>query len=761
MSTKGVPNELIGDVWPSASPGSDPVLYGHSVLEPLGTFEVRSLQTFTLEYTAGRFGIDDSGGIKVVFRFSVDWGVFQTSDPSQPNYVTARTSSGIPVDVRFSKDSHPRPWFQALWIRVSGGFLREGDQIEIVFGDKSGGSPGLVLQTFVESALEFRVLVDACATGHFVPIPNAPAITIVPGPVHVWKALLPTLRRPGEAFSLGLKAEDLWGNPTDQANCELHLTPSLGLDGLPESLAYGPGTFAHQIEGLVARETGVLRIQVSDGEGNLLVESSPLVIRDEPEGRYWADMHGQSGESVGINTAREYFEFARNRAFLDAASHQANDFQVNNAFWQHLNELTAEFHEDHRFVTFPGYEWSGNTGVGGDRNVYFRTEGQQIHRSSHALLPDRSDLDTDANDAGQLFTTLAGQDVVAYAHVGGRWADVHFAHDPKIETAMEIHSAWGTFEWLLLDALEDGHRCGVVCNSDGHKGRPGASYPGTSGFHAYGGLTCFIAPELTRDAIFECLRRRRHYGTTGNRLHLDVRARFANEALLYERDPLVEPVTPAPVHEVMMGDIVETSDKTVSLSVEVVSTSPIERLEFRNGARTLEVHRPYTEEELGQRIRVVWSGADRRGRRAATSWEGQARFSAATISRFSKINAWNPERLFEQRGDAEIAWATTTSGNFGGFDAWLNDSDRGSIDVETNHGNVTLALADVGHEPHRESLGGLDRAISIFRLPDVSSHREISFTTDVALHADRDDPLWVCVTTEDGFQAWSSPIYVI
>ena len=268
----------------------------------------------------------------------------------------------------------------------------------------------------------------------------------------------------------------------------------------------------------------MLRIQSSDGEGNLLVESSPLVIRDEPEGRYWADMHGQSGESVGINTAREYFEFARNRAFLDAASHQANDFQVNNAFWHHLNELTAEFHEDHRFVTFPGYEWSGNTGVGGDRNVYFRTEGQQIHRSSHALLPDRSDLDTDANDAGQLFTTLAGQDVVAYAHVGGRWADVHFAHDPKIETAMEIHSAWGTFEWLLLDALEDGHRCGVVCNSDGHKGRPGASYPGTSGFHAYGGLTCFIAPELTRDAIFECLRRRHHYGTTGNRLHLDVRA---------------------------------------------------------------------------------------------------------------------------------------------------------------------------------------------------------------------------------------------
>ena len=24
----------------------------------------------------------------------------------------------------------------------------------------------------------------------------------------------------------------------------------------------------------------------------------------------------------------------------------------------------------------------------------------------------------------------------------------------------------------------------------------------------------------------------------------------------------------------------------------------------------------------------------------------------------------------------------------------------------------------------------------------------------------RDNPLWVCVTTEDGFQAWSSPVFV-
>ena len=139
---------------------------------------------------------------------------------------------------------------------------------------------------------------------------------------------------------------------------------------------------------------------------------------------------------------------------LDTPTHQANDFHINKAFWAHINELTAEYNEDGTFVTFPEYEWSGNTAVGGDRNVYFRTEGRQIHRSSYALIPDRSDIATDSPNANQLFNDLQDEDCVVYAHVGGRYADISYAHDPRLETAMEIHSAWGTFEWLLTDGLE-------------------------------------------------------------------------------------------------------------------------------------------------------------------------------------------------------------------------------------------------------------------------------------------------------------------
>ena len=64
-----VAKELVGDSWPVNHPGADPVLYGHVSLEPKGAFEARSLQTFKLVYTVGRYGIDDTGSIRVVFRF--------------------------------------------------------------------------------------------------------------------------------------------------------------------------------------------------------------------------------------------------------------------------------------------------------------------------------------------------------------------------------------------------------------------------------------------------------------------------------------------------------------------------------------------------------------------------------------------------------------------------------------------------------------------------------------------------------------------
>ncbi len=456
-----------------------PQRMGAAEISPTGKFEAGSFELFTLVYTAGYFGIDDTGSIKIVHRFASDMGRPQWSDPKAVNYTTAEASNGAVLDVLYDPKLNVRPWDKTLMIRVMRGFLCEGDTITVRFGDRRQGSPGMRVQTFVEPTFEFRVLVDAFATYSYVELPIQPTISIVAGLPTAWKALLPTLRRVGESFRLGFKGEDKWGNPSDQVEGVFTLRPNRPIAGLPETFSMKHGEHSKSIEGLSAGEPGDLMVEVFGALGKPLCTSNPLRIAvGAPLRSYWCDLHGQSEETIGTNSARELIEFARDRAFLDGMSHQGNDFQITTAFWNELNELTRAYNEDGSFIIFPGYEWSGNTGLGRDRNVLFMHEGPQIRRSSHALVDDQSDLPSDANSAEQLFEALKNTNCIVFAHIGGRYAHIKMARDARIERSVEVHSDWGVFEWLLHDALKQGYRVGILANSDGHKGRHGASHPG-------------------------------------------------------------------------------------------------------------------------------------------------------------------------------------------------------------------------------------------------------------------------------------------
>ena len=167
---KGPSQELRGEVFTNALPAEDPVLYGSATLSPEGAFEARSLQSFELTYRCGRYGLDDTGSIRIVFRFTADGGPLQMDDPQGLNYVTASSSNGVPLTLHFDSNGHQRPWYQALTVTVSKGYLREGDSISIIYGDTCAGSPGLRLQSLCETAFTWRVFADVCATGHYVPV---------------------------------------------------------------------------------------------------------------------------------------------------------------------------------------------------------------------------------------------------------------------------------------------------------------------------------------------------------------------------------------------------------------------------------------------------------------------------------------------------------------------------------------------------------------------------------------------------------------
>jgi hypothetical protein len=555
-------------------------------------------------------------------------------------------------------------------------------------------------------------------------------------------AIAPTTVRAGEPFDALVKAEDLWGNPCERFDGEVRLEAvGAPIEGLPRVTRWKSGDLA--VTRLAGLRLGAGEARVRVSHGGLSVESN--VIRTLAPGdvkTFWGDLHGQTRATVGTGTIEEYFAFGRDIALLDAMCHQANDFQVTEDEWQRLQHQIQRFHADGRCVIFVGYEWSGMTPGGGDRNVMFRSETASLHRSSHAEVDDMADAATDCFPVTDLFKQLAGRDdVLLIPHIGGRYADIVGFHDPKLEPVVEIYSDWGRFEWLLEDALRAGYKVGVVANSDGHKGRPGASHPGASTFGAYGGLTCVLAESLTREAVFEAIRARRCYGVSAaQRIDVDLA-----------------------VNGLSMGAEGRAAGP-VRITGRVAGTGPIERIDVLRGLTILATVTPYTTAsfEGSNRYRVAWAGSRVRGRDRLTRWDGALELSAGRIVAAEPFAMENPEKGITRRTEHRVEWISNTTGDDDGVDLTLDAPPDAVLRLRTPVIDLDVPLADLADGVTRVfPAGGVDLRAFMRRLPERDFARELRFdVTDPDPPAGACSAYWIRVTQEDGAQAWTSPVYL-
>jgi len=692
---------------------------GRATIHPGKPVVAGSYATIAFTYAAGH-PVDDTGCVKVAFRYAGDFGVPQFDDPAAPNYCSIRTTGDCRIEPRWDVKGNRRPWGRSLFLKVMGGYLDRGDKIVVVFGDRSGGSPGWQAQSFCEKTFEFKTLVDPIATYEFKELPKSPTLRVIPGKPERAVCIAPSQVTVGQPFAYHLKLEDRWGNPTGKPKKRKH-------PGFPR-----PGTHT---------------VMAKDGPTRLRTRSNPIRTIEAPTTfrPYWAEFHGQSEETIGTNTIDDYFAFARDYALVDIASHQGNDFQVTDEFWKGLNNTTRKFYRPGSFATFPGYEWSGNTPLGGDRNVFFASEDGRIVHSCADLLPGKRSAHPTAMTADELFKTLRkrrGPKPFMFAHVGGRYADMKM-HDPDIELAVEVHSGWGTFEWLVEDALRRGCRIGVCANSDDHKGRPGASYPGARKFGSLGGLTCVLAKKLDRRSVFEALKARRFYATTGNRCLIDLK------------------LTTGDGREAMMGEVVPRGKGAPRLEVRVAGTAPIENIEARNGLDAIGTVYAYGREDLGNRVKIVWSGAEVRGRARMSQWDGRLRVRGNSIRGVTPVNFWNADRGIARTRANELTWKSVTTGGLAGMILTPAKPDAGAIDIETVQGNMKCAVKSLGLKPRTRRCGGLRKKIEVYRLPARRRSCNFSFVLPITRLRQGDNPIYIRVTQEDGHMAWTSPVYVV
>src|SRR5262247_3254255 len=249
---------------------------GSIKLAPAGPFVAGSFAELTLVYTAGTFGIDDSGMLKVSWRTTSDMAKPQFSEPAAPNYTTVEASNGAKLEYWIDR-LNIRPWANTLLVRVGRGFLRAGETVTFRFGDRRQGSPGLRLQTNCEERFELKVYVDAFATYEFAELPLSPSFALVAGPAARWKAILPSLVAVGEPFRLAVVAEDLWGNPT-RIDRPLLLAASRPVENLPARIdptsQGGPRVF----DGLTVAELGDIALRLNAETGEELARANPLRV---------------------------------------------------------------------------------------------------------------------------------------------------------------------------------------------------------------------------------------------------------------------------------------------------------------------------------------------------------------------------------------------------------------------------------------------------------------------------------------------------
>jgi 2',3'-cyclic-nucleotide 2'-phosphodiesterase (5'-nucleotidase family) len=357
-----------------------------------------------------------------------------------------------------------------------------------------------------------------------------------------------------EAQTLPKAGEVLTGGDVDAYNT--HSSPNVVLVGrlVPPADGWTPGEIA----------------AAPPDHFDALPDLEPLSPGPEPRtataggGRwhvYFGDPHSHSVLSdAKTGLPDQLLALARDRLGLDfdVVSDHSEMGLLQPSEFAELRATAGAFDAPGRFVSLTGWEWTAGSAFG-HRVLLYKDDG-----------PDRSLRSTDAESdtIEKLYRHAKEHDALLSPHhtgnaLWGRWNPAA-AHDEALEPNFEIASWHGRYEFYgnpregrrqmpghqYQDALRLGRHVGVMGASDTHHLSPGE-----------GGLTAVLAERLDRASIFEAIRNRRNYATTGARIVLEFTAGGAP-----------------------MGSIVTTKGP-LALAVRVEGTAPIDRVEIVRNLR--------------------------------------------------------------------------------------------------------------------------------------------------------------------------------
>jgi len=280
----------------------------------------------------------------------------------------------------------------------------------------------------------------------------------------------------------------------------------------------------------------------------------------------------------GLNAAR-HLSFLDWAGFADHVSNKRCEL----ARWKEQVAQANAYDDAPNFVTLPAYEASLSGGKGGDNNVYM------------TKFPS---LFVDENDQGDVISLCkalsekAKQEdfdffvVPHHTTRTGKHGEIPDEIYPgkKMMPVIEIHSKWGTSEYrgnpdplkeihhgpsYAVDMLNRGLRLGFIGGTDTHNTLTFIGFEKSEHLARLPGLTGIISEKLDRNSIFEAIRNRRCYATSGERIFLDFN-----------------------INGIAMGQESDKPEKNRKISINTAACSDISTVEMIRNGEVLKTYNP-------------------------------------------------------------------------------------------------------------------------------------------------------------------------
>lgn len=415
--------------------------------------------------------------------------------------------------------------------------VAEGDEIFIFMGDPNPHSEphhGNRAQTYIQRRRPFLLYIDPKGKRDYKESETF-HLDVKGNELHTIKIIAPSMVAKNQRFDVIVRFEDCFGNLTGNANPNSLI--ELSYEQLRENLSWKlfvPETGFITLPNLYFNEPGIYKFKLKNSSNGNLYFSAPIKCFQETNNQiFWGLLHGESERydaTSNVESALRHFRDDQSLQFFSSSSFESEDATKNDQ-WKSIATQVSDFNESDRFITFLGFQWLGSIPSEGLRHFIYAKDNKPLLRKR----------DTKSNSIKKIYKSHSPKELLSIpSFTMAKGFHTNFeSFSPEYERVVEIYNAWGSSECLesegnlrpikskktiveakegsIREALNQNMRFGFVAGGLDDRGVFSDLYASDQTQYSPG-LTAIIAPEQTRDALFQALYNRSCYATTGERM---------------------------------------------------------------------------------------------------------------------------------------------------------------------------------------------------------------------------------------------------